>query len=126
MHSNPKVKAKLFKDTKSTTKKRHRSTSQENKSKSNWFPGVKLPFKKKSTAKKLFIKTEVLEDENSAITENIVKNSNSDITKPSSMKKKIWTDYIKQDKPERIKIEQSENNRKFFKSKIIHSDTSNK
>lgn len=89
------------------------------------FPGIILPFKKKSasTAKKLFIKTEVLGDENSTITENIVKQFNSDITKPSSTKKNTWTEYIKQEKPERIKIEQPEN-RKFFKSKIINSDTS--
>lgn len=93
------------------------------------FPGVVLPFKKRSTAKKLFIKTELCEDKNSLMKENseqdfVNKKNNFDFPKPSS-KKDVWTEYIKREKPERIKIEQPDS-RKFFKSKVIHSDTSNK
>lgn len=123
MYSNPKVKAKLFKDSKSTIKKKPRSTN-EPKAKPNLFPGVILPFKKKSS-KKLFIKpeikTEPCEEKDTTLEENIiVKKNNFDFPKPSSLKKNNWVDYIKQGKPERIKIEQPDN-RKFFKSTIIHS-----
>ncbi|XP_025415356.1 N-acetyltransferase ESCO2 isoform X2 [Sipha flava] len=59
LNFNPKVKAKLFKDGKSTSKKRSRSTSQEQKTVTNLFPGTLLPHKKKSTAKKLFETTEI-------------------------------------------------------------------
>lgn len=85
------------------------------------FPGIILPFKKKSMTKKLFIKTEPCEEINNLPDKNIVKNNNFECSKPS-LKKNIWAEYIKQEKPERIKIEDSEN-RKFFKSKIIHYDT---
>ncbi|XP_060843554.1 N-acetyltransferase ESCO1-like [Rhopalosiphum padi] len=125
LNYNPKVKAKLFKDTKSTSKKRPRSISQEKKSKVILFPGVTFPFKKKSsTNKKPFIKTEICEEKDNFI-ENIevVKKNNFDITKSSS--KNVWTEYIKQEKPERIKIEDSDN-RKFFKSKVIHNETPNR
>ncbi|XP_026810861.1 N-acetyltransferase ESCO2-like [Rhopalosiphum maidis] len=125
LNYNPKVKAKLFKDTKSTNKKRPRSTSQEKKSKVNLFPGVTLPFKKKlSTNKKPFVKIEICEEKDNFI-ENIevVKKNNFDISKSSS--KNVWTEYIKQEKPERIKIEDSDN-RKFFKSKVIHNDIPNR
>lgn len=81
--------------------------------------------KKKSTAKKLFIKTEPCEEKNNLTDENvIVKKSKFECPK-LSLKKNVWAEYIKQEKPERIKIEDSEN-RKFFKSKIIHNDTPNK
>jgi len=124
LNYNPKVKAKLFKDTKSTSKKRPRSTSHEKKSKVNLFPGVTLPFKKKPTIKKPIIKIEVCEEkddfvENHEEQEKVVKKNYFDISKSSS--KNVWTEYIKQEKPERIKIEDSDN-RKFFKSKVIHND----
>ncbi|XP_016656595.1 N-acetyltransferase ESCO2 [Acyrthosiphon pisum] len=45
--------------------------------------------------------------------------------KQSSSKKNVWTEYMHQDKPKRILLEQ-DNNRKFFKSKVIHNDTPNK
>ncbi|XP_025206358.1 N-acetyltransferase ESCO1-like [Melanaphis sacchari] len=123
LNYNPKVKAKLFKDTKSTTKKRPRSTSQEKKSKVTLFPGVILPFKKKSANKKPLIKTEICEEKDDLIeTIEVVKKNNFDISKPSL--KNVWTEYIKQEKPERIKIEDSDN-RKFFKSKVIHNDLPN-
>lgn len=126
LYSNPKVKAKLFKDSKSTVKKRSKSSSLERKNKSNFFPGVVLPFKKKCTAKKLFVKTEVCEENSNLIEENcIIKTNNFDFSKPSFTKKNDWTEYIKQDKPNRIKIEQSDK-RKFFKSTVISSDASNK
>lgn len=126
MNYIPKVKAKLFKDSKSTSKKRFRSTSHEQKNKTDLFPGVILPFKKKQTAKKLFIKTEIkseqCEEKNDLIEENVmIRKSTFDFSKPSSSKKNNWTEYIKQEKPERINIEQPDN-RKFFKSKVIHSD----
>jgi len=90
------------------------------------FPGVILPFKKKPAAKKLFIKTEVCEEKNNLAEENvIVKNNSFNIPKLSSSKKSDWTQYIKQEKPERIKVEQPDN-RKFFKSTVIHNDTQNK
>lgn len=130
MHSNPKVKAKLFNDIKLTSKKRHRSTSREGKSKTiqknNLFPGVILPFKKKSTAKKLFIKTESPEEKNNVLEQIIeVKKKGFDFFKPSSSNKDVWSNHIKQEKPERIKIEQPDN-RKFFKSKVIQNDTPNR
>lgn len=129
MHYNPKVKAKLFKDTKLTSRKRPRATSLEPKPKINLFPGILLPYKKRSTAKKLFIKTELCEDKNNVIKESleqdfVSKKNNFDFPKPSS-KKDVWTEFIKLDKPERIKIEESDT-RKFFKSKVIHTDTLNK
>lgn len=90
------------------------------------FPGVILPFKKKPAAKKLFIKTEVCEEKNNLAEENVMVKKNSiDIPKPSSSKKSDWTQYIKQEKPKRIKVEQPDN-RKFFKSSVIHSDIQNK
>lgn len=124
LNYNPKVKAKLFKDTKSTSKKRPRSTSHEKKSKVILFPGVTLPFKKKPTIKKPIIKIEVCEEkddfiENHEEQEKVVKKNYFDISKSSS--KNVWAEYIKQEKPERIKIEDSDN-RKFFKSKVIHND----
>ncbi|XP_015373116.1 PREDICTED: N-acetyltransferase ESCO2-like [Diuraphis noxia] len=126
LNYNPKVKAKLFKDTKSTSKKRPRSTSQEQKSKIILFPGVTLPFKKKSSVKKPFIKTELCDEKDDLIENNeVIKKNNFDFSKPSSSSKNVWTQYIKQEKPERIKIEDSDN-RKFFKSKVIHNDTSNR
>lgn len=126
LNNNPKVKAKLFKDTKSTSKKRPRSTSLEQKSKIILFPGVTLPFKKKSTVKKPFIKTEFCEEKDDLIENNeVLKKNNFDFSKPSSSSKNVWTQYIKQEKPERIKIEDSDN-RKFFKSKVIHNDTPNR
>lgn len=125
MNYNPKVKAKLFKDSKSTSKKRLRSTSHEQKKQTNLFPGVILPFKKKP-AKKLFIKTELCEEKNDLMEENImIKKSTFDFSKPPSLKKKNWTEYIKQEKPERINIEQPDN-RKFFKSKVVPCDIPNK
>lgn len=125
LHFNPKVKAKLFKDSKSTSKKRVRSSSLDKKTKVNLFPGVILPLKKKPTAKKLFIKTEMCDDKNNVLEEiENTKKNNHEFSKPSSSKK-IWTEYIKQEKPERIKLEEPDN-RKFFKSKVIHSKTSNK
>jgi len=45
--------------------------------------------------------------------------------KQSSSKKNVRTEYMNQDKPKRILLEQ-DNNRKFFKSKVIHNDTPNK
>lgn len=128
LYSNPKVKAKLFKDSKSTAKKRSRSFSYEQKTKTNFFPGVILPFKKKSAAKKLFIKTELCDEKYNLLGENVIVRKNSfelplELPKPSSTKKSDWTQYIKQEKPARIKIEQPDN-RKFFKSTVIHSDTS--
>lgn len=94
------------------------------------FPGVTLPFKKKSTNKKPFIKTdiktELCEEKDDLIENNeVVKKNNFDFSKPSSSSKNVWTQYIKQEKPERIKIEDSDN-RKFFKSKVIHNDTPNR
>lgn len=125
LHFNPKAKAKLFKDSKTTSKKRLRSSSQDKKTKVNLFPGVILPLKKKSTAKKLFIKTEICDEEKPLVEEiEKTKKNNFEFSKPSSSKKN-WTEYIKQEKPERIKLEEPEN-RKFFKSKVIHSETSNK
>lgn len=126
MHYNPRVKAKLFKDSKSTNKKRSRSTSQEHKNKASLFPGVKLPLKKKSVAKKLFIKTEVSEEKNNFDKENvIVKKNTFNFLKPSFSKKKDWIQYINRERPERIKVEQPDN-RKFFKSTVVHSDIQNK
>lgn len=126
LNYNPKVKAKLFKDTKSLSKKRTRSTSQEQKSKLILFPGVTLPFKKKPTIKKPFIKTELCEKKDDIIENNeVVKKNNFDFSKSSFSSKNIWTEFIKQEKPERIKIEDSAN-RKFFKSKVIHNDTLNR
>lgn len=115
----------MFKDTKSTNRKRPRSTIQEQKSKVILFPGVILPFKKKSTNKKPFIKTEICE-ETCILTENneVVMKNNFDFSKPSSSKK-VWTEYIKQEKPQRIKIEDCDG-RKFFKSKVIHVDSPNR
>ncbi|XP_001943493.2 N-acetyltransferase ESCO2 [Acyrthosiphon pisum] len=125
LNYNPKVKAKLFKDSKSTSKKRPRSTSQEQKSKINLFPGITLPLKKKPTVKKPFIKTELCEEKDNLIENNeVVKKNNFDFSKPSSSKN-VWIEYIKQEKPERIKVEDSDN-RKFFKSKVIHNDTPNR
>ncbi|XP_008187096.1 N-acetyltransferase ESCO1 [Acyrthosiphon pisum] len=125
LNCNPKAKAKLFKDKKSTSKKRPRSTSQESKSKIILFPGVSLPFKKKTTNKKLFTKTELCEEKHDLIENNeVVKKNSFDFSKPSSSKN-VWTKYIKQDKPERINIEDSDK-RKFFKSKVIHNDTPNR
>lgn len=91
------------------------------------FPGVILPFKKKLTTKKLFIKTEQCEQKNILMEENVMikKSAAFDFSKPSSTSKNNWTEYIKQEKPERINIEQPDN-RKFFKSKVIHSDIPNK
>lgn len=40
-------------------------------------------------------------------------------------KNKVWDDYIRQAKLKLIETEQSEN-RKYFKSKIIHNHTPNK
>lgn len=126
LYSNPKVKAKLFKDSKTTVKKKPKSPSVERKNKTNFFPGIILPFKKKSTAKKLFVKTEPCEENYNLIEENcVIKTNNIDYPKPSFTKKNNWTEYIKQDKPNRIEIAQS-NKRKFFKSTVIHSDTPNK
>jgi len=89
------------------------------------FPGVTLPFKKKSTNKKTFIKTELCEEKDDLIENNeVVKKNHFDFSKPSSSKN-VWTEYIKQEKPERIKIEES-GNRNFFKSKVIHNDTPNR
>jgi len=106
-------------------KKRPRSTTQEHKSKIILFPGISLPFKKKSTNKKLFIKTELCEEKNDLIeNKEVVKKNNFDFSKPSSSSKNVWTEYIKQEKPERIKIEESDN-RKFFKSKVIQNCTPN-
>ncbi|VVC28270.1 Hypothetical protein CINCED_3A015619 [Cinara cedri] len=124
LHYNPKVKAKLFKDAKSTGRKRSKSTSQELKPKTHLFPGVILPLKKKPMAKKLFIKPELSEEKPSLEEIKFVKNFNLDIPKSLS-KKKNWTEYIKHEKPQRIKIEEPEN-RKFFKSTIVHNDTPNK
>lgn len=126
LYSNPKVKAKLFKDSKTTVKKRPKSSSVDRKNKTNLFPGVILPFKKKSTAKKLFVKREPREENYNLKEENcVIKTNNLDFSKPSFTKKSNWTEYIKQEKPNRIKIEQSDK-RKFFKSTVIHSDTPNK
>lgn len=124
LYSNPKVKAKLFKDSKSTTKKRCTSSSREQKTKTNFFPGVILPFKKKSTANKLFIKTELCDKKYNLMGENIIvkKNSFESTIPSSSLKKNNWTQYIKQEKPVRIKIEEPDN-RKFFKSTVMHGDT---
>lgn len=125
LHFNPKVKAKLFKDSKSTSKKRSRSTSQEQKSVTNLFPGTLLPHKKKSTAKKLFETTEISKKNDNSFEENVLdKNTHFNFPKPS-LKKNDWTEYIKQKKPERIKIEQPDN-RKFFKSKVMQIDSINK
>jgi len=84
-----------------------------------------LPFKKKSTNKKPLIKTELCEEKDDLIENNeVVKKNNFDFSKSSSSKN-VWIEYIKQEKPERIKIEDSDN-RKFFKSKVIHNDTPNR
>lgn len=124
LYSNPKVKAKLFKDSKSTTKKRSRSSSNEQKTKVNFFPGVILPFKKKSAAKKLFIKTELCDEKYNLLGENVIVKKNSfESPKPSFSKKSDWTQYIKQEKPARIKMELPEN-RKFFKTTVMRNDTS--
>jgi N-acetyltransferase len=123
LNFNPKVKAKLFKDGKSTSKKRSRSTSQEQKTVTNLFPGTLLPHKKKSTAKKLFETTEISKKNDNSI-ENNVNDNNFNFSKPS-LKKNDWTEYIKQKKPERIKIEIPDN-RKFFKSKVMQIDSINK
>lgn len=125
LHFNPKVKAKLFKDSKSTTKKRPRSTSQEQKTVTNLFPGIILPHKKKLTAKKLFVKTELSEENDNLIESKVLNEKNHFNFPTKSFKKNDWTEYIKQKKPERIKIEQPDN-RKFFKSKVMHIDSENK
>jgi len=123
LNCNSKVKAKLFKDKKSTSKKRPRSTSQESKSKIILFPGVTLPFKKKTIDKKLN-NAELCEEKHDLIENNeVVKKNSFDFSKPSSSKN-VWTEYIKQDKPERINTEDSDK-RKFFKSKVIHNNTPN-
>lgn len=54
---------------------------------------------------------------------NVVKKTK--IPKQSSSKKNLWTEYMNQDKPKRILMEQHDN-RKFFKSKVIHNDILNK
>jgi len=124
LNCNPKVKAKLFKDKKSTSKKRPRSTRQESKSKIILFPGVTLPFKKKTTDKKLN-NAELCEEKHDLIENNeVVKKNSFDFSKQSSSKN-VWTEYIKQEKPERINIEDSDS-RKFFKSKVILNDTPNR
>ncbi|XP_050434387.1 N-acetyltransferase ESCO1 [Adelges cooleyi] len=131
LHSNPKVKAKLFNDSKSTSKKRPRSSSHERKSKksctapkTDLFPGIMLPFKKKTIPKKLFIKTEVKEEKVNTEEESDIelKKKNFEFPKPSSLKKDVWAECMKSEKPERMTIEQPES-RKFFKSTVIQSDT---
>ncbi|XP_025201292.1 N-acetyltransferase ESCO2-like isoform X2 [Melanaphis sacchari] len=118
-HYNPKVKANLFKDNKSTSKKRPRSTSRELKTKINLFPDVIPPFKKKPKDIKSFKK----EEETNSTKKNVVKNTKT--PKQSSSKKNVWTEYMNQDKPKRILMEQHDN-RKFFKSKVVHNDILNK
>ncbi|XP_050057475.1 N-acetyltransferase ESCO2-like [Aphis gossypii] len=118
-HYNPKVKIKLFKDNKSTSKKRPRSTSPVIKTKINLFPDGISPFKKKPVDIGSCKKEEV----NKSTKKNIVKKTKT--PKQSSSKKNVWTEYMNQNKPKRILMEQH-NNRKFFKSKVIHNDILNK
>ncbi|XP_050546495.1 N-acetyltransferase eco [Daktulosphaira vitifoliae] len=126
LHSNPKVKAKLFNESKSTSKKRARSSSHERKSKKpctavNLFPGVMLPYKKKPVLKKIIIKTEVVEENMDVVEEvNDVRKKHIETPKFNSFKKDVWAEHVKLEKPERIKIEQPEN-RKFFKSKVVQN-----
>lgn len=47
------MKAKLLKDSKSTSKKRPKSTSKKTKTVTNYFPGILLPHKKKLKDNKL-------------------------------------------------------------------------
>lgn len=123
MHCNPKVKAKLFKDAKSTNRKKSKTFSDEQRTKTHLFPGVILPLKKKTTAKKLFIQSELIKENPTVEDDKLVKKSDLDLDfhKPNS-KKSDWTEYIKQEKPKRIELNEHEN-RKFFKSTIVHNDT---
>lgn len=89
------------------------------------FPGVILPFKKKPVQKKLFIKTDECEEKNKLVEENILIKKNTLDFPKSSSKKNDWTQYIKQAKPNRINAIQPDN-RKFFKSTIVHNDIPNK
>lgn len=118
-HYNPKVKAKPFKDSKSTSKKRPRSASRELKTKINLFPDVISPFKKKS----MDVKSCKKEEKTNSTKKNVAK-KNKTPKQSSSKKKNVWTEYMDQDKPKRILLEQ-DSNRKFFKSKVIHNDTPN-
>lgn len=118
-HYNPKVKTKLFKDNKSTSKKRPRSISRELKTKINLFPDDISPFKKKPIDMGSCKKEEVTNSSK----KNVVKNTKT--PKQSSLKKNVWTEYMNLDKPKRILMEQHDN-RKFFKSKVIHNDILNK
>lgn len=86
------------------------------------FPGTLLPHKKKLTAKKLFVTTEISKENDILMEENVVHTKpHFNVPKPS-IKKNDWTQYINQKKPERIKIEEPDN-RKFFKSKVPHNDS---
>uniref|UniRef100_A0A2S2PM19 N-acetyltransferase eco n=2 Tax=Schizaphis graminum TaxID=13262 RepID=A0A2S2PM19_SCHGA len=118
-HYNPKVKTTLFKDNMSTSKKRPRSTSRALKTKINLFPDAISPFKKKPIDMQLYKN----ENENNSTKKSVVKKTKTPTQ--SSSKKNVWTEYMNQNKPKRILMEQ-QNNRKFFKSKVVHNDILNK
>lgn len=113
------MKSKLLKDSKSTSKKRPRSTSREPKTKINLFPEVLLPFKKRPIDNALY-----KEEQTNLIEKNVVAKKIK-TPKQSSSKKNVWTEYMNINKPKRILME-IDDNRKFFKSKVIHADTPNK
>jgi len=113
------VKTKLVKDNKTTSKKRPRSISREIKTKINLFPDDISPLKEKSKDIKLCKK----EGKTNSTKKNVAKKTKT--PKQSSLKKNTWTEYMNQNKPKRILLEQ-DSNRKFFKSKVIHNDTPNK
>lgn len=83
------------------------------------FPDGISPFKKKPVDMGSFKKEEVTK----STKKNVVKKTKT--PKQSSSKKNVWTEYMNQNKPKRILMEQH-NNRKFFKSKVIHNDILNK
>ncbi|XP_060834439.1 N-acetyltransferase ESCO2-like isoform X2 [Rhopalosiphum padi] len=118
-HYNPKVKTTLFKDNMSTSKKRPRSTSRPLKTKINLFPDSISPFKKKPLDMQLCKH----ENESNSTKKSVVKKTKTPTQ--SSTKKNVWTEYMNQNKPKRILMEQ-QNNRKFFKSKVVHNDILNK
>lgn len=107
------METKSSENIKSTSKKSGKSVNQKKVMKTNLFPDIMLPFKKRSIAKKLLVKTELCVEKTNSNQKKLDKNQ-------FNVKKKVWDDYIRQEKPQRIRTEQSEN-RKFFKSKIIHT-----
>jgi len=103
----------------STSKKRPRSTTRPLKTKINLFPDSISPFKKKPLDMQLCKH----ENETNSTKKSVVKKTKTPTQ--SSTKKNVWTEYMNQNKPKRILMEQ-QNNRKFFKSKVVHNDILNK